>query len=197
MLSVKDDVADMIRRLDGLQERQIPFAVASGLTLTAKQVQKDEQDEIPNRFRVTKKWWLQQQPTGIKVRPATKQSWIATIYSEAYFAALQEDGGTKAPFKGGKLVIPSMNLKTPRQRKSGGANEFRNKPKVFVGKTHTGKKAIYRRKSKKQVELLYVISPTAHVRKRFGFGDTADRATRENISRIMAQRLELALSTAR
>ena len=39
-ISVKSDVKQLMRQLDSVQRRQIPFAVASALTLTAKEAQK-------------------------------------------------------------------------------------------------------------------------------------------------------------
>jgi hypothetical protein len=196
-ISVKSDVKQLMRQLDSVQRRQIPFAVASALTLTAKEAQKEIQADIPNRFRVTKKWWLQQQPTGIKVQPATKQRWWATVFTNAYFAPLQEAGGTKTPYRGSSIVAPSSNVRAATQRRSGGAKEARNKPGVFFGKTRTGKTAMYRRKSKRQVELLYVFMRTARVKKRFGFKQQAVATVRRVFSRILKQRLDQAIATAR
>jgi hypothetical protein len=68
---------------------------------------------------------------------------------------------------------------------------------VFFGKTRTGKTAMYQRKSKRRVDLLYVFMRTARVKKRFGFKQQAEATVRRVFSRILKQRLDQAIATAR
>lgn len=125
--NVTSNVREFVKYLDNAQKKQVPFATARGLTWTAKAAQKDLQEAMPETFKVTRKWWLEQQPTGIKVKPAKKAELQADVYTRAYFAFLQEEGGIKLPFRGRGILIPTPI--TPKYgRRSGGA------VKVMAGK---------------------------------------------------------------
>lgn len=198
-LSVKVDIKDAARHLDRMQRKQLPFAIARALTKLAQEAQKEIQQEIPKRFNVTRKWWLKQQPTGIKITPATKQKLESSVYTKAYFAELQEEGGTKRPHKGSRIAVPSDNVKAKKNRRSGAVREQASKPKVFYANTDTGKRAMFRRRTKKPypIEMLYTFTPTAWVRKRFKFVETAERVVRQRFKRVFEESLRKALRTAR
>lgn len=139
-LNVMSNVKDFSRYLTKVQRKQVPFATARALTWTAKESQKAIADAMPRTFNVTKKWWLQKQPTGIKVKSAKKAELEAIVYSMAYFLKLQEEGGTKIPMKGRGILIPTQL--TPKYgRRSGGAGKLIAGKKVlkFKKKTSAGK----------------------------------------------------------
>lgn len=198
-LSVTSNVKQLKRKFSRLQHDQVPFATAVALTKTAQAAQKKIQEEIPNRFRVTKKWWLKQQPTGVKIEPATKKRLWARVFTKAYFADLQEEGGTKKPTRGSRLAVPTERVRAKKNRKSGGVREVIDRPKTFFGKTKTGKTALYRRRTKNShpVELLYVFSPTARIQKRFRFKETAAAVAKRQFNRIFIQQMIRAIRTAR
>lgn len=196
-MSVKAEVKEATRYLTRVQRKQLPFATARALTWTAQAAQKEIQEEIPQRFKVTKKWWLKQQPTGIKIAPATKQKLEASVFTRAHFARLQEDGGTKRPFKSSKIAVPSDNVKAKKNRRSGAVREQSAKPKVFYANTKSGNRALFERKSKNRVKLLYTFTSTARVFKRFRFVETGERAVRENFNKLFNSSLAKALRTAR
>ncbi len=198
-ISVQSNVKLLSKKLARFHRDQVPFATASALTKTVQAAQKEIQEEIPKRFNVTKKWWLKQQPTGVKIKPATKRQLWAIVFTNAYFAPLQEDGGTKRPFKGSSLAVPTANVKAKKRRKSGGVKEVINRPKTFFGKTKTGKAALYRRRTKNSypVELLYVFSPTAKIKKRFGFKRTAEAVTKKQFNRVFTRQMIHAIRTTR
>jgi hypothetical protein len=139
-MSVKSNVKDFVKHLDKVQKKQVPFATARALTWTVKESQKAIQEAIPHTFKVTKKWWLAKQPTGIKVRSAKKTDLEAVVYTTAYFAKLQEEGGIKIPFRGRGILVPTEL--TPRYgRRSGGAKKLIAGVKVlkFKKRTSAGK----------------------------------------------------------
>ena len=198
-ISVKHDLKKLTRKLNRFQNSQVPFATAVTLTRTVQAAQKEIQEQIPNRFNVTKKWWLKQQPTGVKIKPATKRQLWASVFTKAYFAPLQEEGGTKRPTKSSKLAVPTANVRAKKRRKSGGVGEVINRPKTFFGKTKNGKTALYHRRTKKPypIELLYVFSPTAHIKRRFKFKKTAFAVAKKQFSRIFTRELIKAIRSAR
>jgi len=195
-INVKNNVKEFTRHLNSIEKKQIPFATARALTWTAQVAQKALQDWIPKVFNVTKKWWLKQQPTGIKIKPAKKNRLIAEVYTDAYFARLQEKGGTKRPHRSKALVIPTAKVPKSR-RKAGGAAQMLKTKNVF-----STKKGIYRRKGGKKrknqtVELLFTKEQTAHIKPRFRFEETAAKAAVRIFKDKFFDSLQRALKTAR
>lgn len=193
-ISVKSDVKKFTRGLTKIQKKQIPFATARALTWTAQDAQREIIERIQRAFNVTKKWWLKQQPTGVKIQPAKKTRLISSVYTGAYFAKLQEDGGTKRPHKTRNLLVPTTNVPKSR-RKSGGAGIMLKNKRVF-----STPKGIYRRKGSKKkpiIQPLFVRSPSADIRPRFGFKRTAERTVKRRFKRNMERSLGKALKTAR
>lgn len=205
-LKVKTNIKEFTRNLDAIEKKQVPFATARALTRTAQACQKDIQEAIPKRFNTTKKWWMKQQPTGVKVTPAKKADLQAVVYTRAYFADLQEKGGIKTSYQGGGILVPTENV--PKYgRKSGGA------AKVIAGKKimrkggkpggspfltmKSGHKGIFRRKSKKAVELLYTYVPRASINARFGFATMAKQSAQKHFDKEFQKSLQAALRTAR
>lgn len=204
--NVKSNVKEFTRGLTNTQKRQIPFATARALTRTAQAGQKDIQEAIPNIFNTTKKWWLKQQPTGIKIKPAKKTDLEAVIYTRAYFAKLQEQGGIKTSYQGGGILVPTERV--PKYgRKSGGAAKVIAGKKILRrgGKANaspfltmkSGHKGVFRRKSKKTVELLYTFTPRASIQPRFGFHRLAMQSAKKHFGKEFHKSLKSALRTAR
>jgi hypothetical protein len=190
-INVKSNVKQFTKHLKRVEKKQIPFATARALTWTAQAVQRWLIKKIPAIFNVTKKWWLKQQPTGIKIKPAKKTHLISSIYSKAYFAERQEEGGTKRPTKSKSLVIPTKKVPKSR-RKAGGAAAMLKGKKVF-----STSKGIYRRKGgkkSKSIELLYHKDTAANVKPRWNFKQTAHtiatRVFKKNFLKSLAQALK-------
>ena len=192
-LNVRAETKKVERYLNRIQRRQLPFAIARALTWTVQDAQKSIIAAIPHIFRVTKKWWLKTQPTGIKIRPATKIHLTATVYTNAPFADLQESGGTKRP-RGRMIAVPTA--KTPKsRRKAGGAAVMMKQKKTFATKT-----GIYRRKGGKKnqtIEKVFTFTKKARVRPRFGFKDIARKVAVRRFPNHFYKSLTQALRTAR
>lgn len=205
-LNVKSNVKQWTKGLDSVSKKQVPFATARALTRTAQQSQADIIGAIPKIFNNNRKWWLKQQPTGVKIQMAKKTDLEAVVYTNAYFAAWQEEGGIKLPFTGGGILVPT--LKVPKYgRKAGGA------AKVMAGKTicrmggkpggspiikmKTGKRGVFRRKGKKKIELLYNYVPQAHINARFGFKKMAHQSAKKNFETEFNKSLKAAIRTAK
>jgi hypothetical protein len=208
-LNVKSNAKAFIRQLSDVERKQVPFALARALTWTVQECQKAEQDRIPKTFNVTKKWWMKRQPTGIKIHPAKKGGPLAAeVFTKAYFAWLQEEGGQKIPYKGKGLLIPSTNV--PKYgRKAGGAKRVLAGKRVLRrgGKSsgsviftmQSGKRGAFRRKGKRKypIELLYTYKSIATIAARFGFRDLAYKVAVNVFEKKFSQSLAQALRTAR
>lgn len=192
-MSLKADFAPLIRKLTYVQKQQVPFAASRAINDIAKDSQQAIQQHIRTVYKNRKIWWLQQQPTGIKVRFSSKRNLKSSVFTKAYFAQLQETGGTKTPRRGRALAIPTA--KTPRKfHKSGGARAIlRDDPKAFSA----GRAGIFRRVGKNKVVRVFGYANKASVKPALNFERIA-RATAQSTGRMhFERRLREALATAR
>jgi hypothetical protein len=207
-LNVKSNIKEFTRYLTGIQKKQVPFATARALTWTAKDAQKHLQDAMPTTFNTSRKWWLAKQPTGIKIKTATKLHLVAEIYTTAYFLQLHEEGGIKIPYESRGILIPTAL--TPKYgRKSGGATKVLAGKKILrrggrstgspITRAKSGMRGVFRRKGKKRlpVELLYSYVPTAKIKPRLHFKSRAGQKAALTFNANFKRSLSLALKTAR
>ena len=191
-INIQSNVKKIASGLDALQKRQLPFAMSSALNTTSVAVQNSIISAIPHIFNNRKKWWGKQQPTGIKVKFANKYELISAVYTRAYFANIQEEGGVKKPNKGINLAIPANNLPN-KFRKSNALARERGNSNIFKSKSG---KAILRRAGKRGVERLYTLAPRAHIKARCGFKKIAYKVFVRKFDNIFKKRLDYALKTA-
>jgi hypothetical protein len=144
MIKVKSNVKQVANMLNKYQRRQIPYATARGLTKTVKGAQRTIINDLTNRMTKTRKWALKQQPTGVKITSAKKDNLTAAVYTRVHFAENQEEGGTKFPYKGRALAVPTARVPKSR-RKSGGARIMMKQKKTFANR-----RGIYRKKGGKK-----------------------------------------------
>ena len=193
-LNVKPNVKEFTRYLDGVQRRQVPFALANALTWTAQDGQSAVMEQIQKVFETRVKWWAKNQPTGIKITPAKKDRLTAAVHTNAYFAKLQEDGGIKSPFKAGKLQVPTDRVPKSR-RKAGGVKIILSQKTTF-----STKRGVFRKvggKKSRRVELLFWKTKTALIKPRFGFRSTVYNTALKVFPDKFSRSLANALKTAR
>ena len=165
-IDVTSNIKEFEKDLLWHEKKSMRFVSALALTRTAQVVQKAIIRRVPRIFNVTKKWWLKQQPTGIKIKPAKKGAALlfSEVYTKAHWAIRQEDGGLKTPYSSPFILIPSKIV--PKYgRRAGGAR------KVIAGKKvlhhngdpkiqcRGGRSFVLRRKTKKRhpLEILYTV----------------------------------------
>ena len=191
---VKDNIREFVAALNNIQRRQIPYATSRALNDTAIHAQEAVVSRIERIFNNRKKWWLKQQPTGIKVEFSRKNALTAAVYTNAYFTPLQETGGIKKPKTARKLAVPTG--KVPKKYyKAGGAREMLEaNRKVF-----STPKGIYRRRGKKRypIEPLFTYTPTANVKPRLEFSETIERTVNRLFAVNFQNRLDQALANAK
>lgn len=194
-MNFKSNIKDFTRHLDKVQKKQIPFATARALTWTAQDAQKAIIRRIQAVFQNRKKWWLKQQPTGVKIKSATKKYLVAKLYTLAHWGPLQESGGTKHPKRSKNLIIPTDKVPKSR-RQSGGAKKMLDSSKNVFSTA----KGIYRRKGGKKrknqtVELLFHKDKTAEIKPRFEFKETAAKTAIMKFKKNFYKSLASALKT--
>lgn len=99
--------------------KQTTFALASALTLTAKEIQTDTIKTIEGSFNVRTNWDKPSNALGIRIKPATKQKLEAWIGTAAEFLEkfVREPAGSmviKLP-RGEFLAVPTSNVRRTKR----------------------------------------------------------------------------------
>lgn len=193
-ITVHDNVREFTKNLNIFQRQQIPFATSRALNDTAVKAQDLLVKGVQIRFNNRKRWWIKgNRRTGIRVDFSSKKRlpMVASVYTNAYFAELQEEGGTKAPVSGKVLAIPTA--KAPKSlRRSDGVRRAKQKSNVFVSK-----KGVFQRMAKKKLKPLFTWARVATVRPRFKFDITVRTAVNRWFPVFFRKRIQEAIASAK
>ncbi len=169
------------QKLITLCEQDVRFVAAKSLTQVAKMAQDEIKRHIKNTFVLRKPNFEK----SIKVRPATKQTLQASVYTMAGFAALQQTGGKKLP-KDGRLAVPDYD-----DIRNVSLRRMTNRPETFVMKLRSGGQVLAHRRNK-QIEILYHLKGVAYVPKRLEMLESGERTATTHISQVFKTNLQSA-----
>ncbi|MDA9163857.1 hypothetical protein N9N97_03130 [Rickettsiaceae bacterium] len=192
-ISIESNLKKISKQLDHMQRKQLPFATSRALNKIAVVAQDSIIKSIPHIFKNSKVWWRKNQPTGIKVKFSNKYELVSAVYTRAYFARLQEDGGIKRSRSGKDLAVPASGVQK-KFRRSDALRREQGNSRIFKSKSG---KSILRRVGKKQVQKLYTLTPQAKVKARFGFNRMAYKVFTRQFDRIFSEQLNYALRSAK
>ncbi|XLV72916.1 hypothetical protein ACKZDW_10360 [Ralstonia syzygii subsp. celebesensis] len=119
--SVKHNIADVQRTLSKAAKQQLPFAIAKGLTQTAKVTQDKLTSALPRQLDKPTPFTMR----AFGVTAATKQRQLATVFikpDQWKYLKYQVEGGVRRPAKRAVIVPESMRL-----------NQYGNMPKGLCG----------------------------------------------------------------
>jgi len=203
-LNVDSNINEVLAGLNNVAVKQVPFAIAKSLTKTAQAAQEYVISQIPGIFNNQKTWYLKQQPTGIKITPATKTNLVASVYTTAHFAGLQEEGGVKTPYRGKVLLIPTSYAPKYARKAGGQARVLEGKKTLnvygsYFVKMKSGHVGVFQRVGKKRLPIrkIYSVYPKANIKKRFGFYSIVQSVVDSKMGEIFSQAIDDALKTAR
>jgi hypothetical protein len=191
-INVKHDVERIVVGLDDLAQRQIPFATARALTMTARDAQSDLRAEMPKRFtlrtsRVNK---------GIRITPATKGNLAAVVGSIDWFMRDQETGGTRKA-SGHRIAVPKGVRRTKRDliSKALRPTPVRDKPRVFLVKAASGAGIMQRQgQGRCPITALYWLKKSVSIKPRFGFKAQVEATVRDRFESNFMISLSQAIS---
>jgi hypothetical protein len=174
-IRVHTDVERFTKGMDELAKRQIPFALARALTMTAKDAQADVRADLPNRFTIRRPFV----PNSVRITPATKSrpEAVVGVGQLASFMARQEQGGTKTA-AGHRVAVP-VKVKRSKRDLITAANlprAVRSKPRSFMLAKGSGA-GIMRRvgRDRYPIEIVYWLKRGVQIKPTFGFkGTTSD-----------------------
>ena len=149
---------------------------------------------IYQRYTNRKKWYIKgNRRTGVRVKFSSKNRLPikATVYTNAYFAKLQEDGGIKAP-KAGKVLAVPTDRAPKRIWRSDGIHIAKQNAKVFVSR-----RGVFQRMSKNKVKTLFTWARNAKVNPALRFELTARVTAKRWFNIYFKRRIDAALKTAK
>lgn len=177
--------------------KQLRFAVARALTLTAKDVQQEVRKNMPTRFTIRRQWVV----NGILFERATKDNLAAKVYSRDQFMGLQEAGGVKSPLRNYLAYPLSMvrRTKTDMIRKSDRPAQLGDKAEVVEYK---GRKFLALKKPRKgangaKLRFLYLLIPKAQIKPRLGLEKDGLQVSPVSFAEHLQRTLDEAAKTAR
>lgn len=195
MLDIRADFRPLVRRLDDVAKRQVPFAAATALTETARVAAGAVTRQLPSIFDKPTPFTMR----AIAVEPARKGKLEARVFvrdRQAEYLMVQETGGTKAP-KNKAFVLPRA-IRT---------NQYGNLPKnavaqararkgVFSGAVE-GVAGLYQKVKGAAPKLLALYVHKATYKPRFGFQARVQKVASATLAVAFRQSLAKALATAR
>jgi hypothetical protein len=198
---------ETIKYLDDIAKKQLPFATAKALTMTAQDVQKKMIEVMPERFTV-RSGWYRSGPFAFKIKAATKSNLQAEVYTNAPWMSIQESGGEKMPLAGRKMIaIPTRGSrpnkkqlipehlrpafllhgqightqsKSKRKRLKWG--KMRYASSAFIGKVKDDRLGIWMTEPSGKLKLMYQLESMADVDARLMFKQTAKRIVDEKFN---------------
>ena len=204
-INISSNYKRLSRSLDQVGRKQLPFAFAKTLNETMKAVEKyTVARTYPRAFDVRNRAFFKASMfTGTAVRRATKTKLRVSARDRFGRGNLQPHatGGTKRA-RSGRIAIPSRFTKAARGakgvRKALRPRAVVGSPKGFIDRDGP-RDAIYQRYGcdGSKVRLLYVLQPTARLRKRFRFYEDAERITRSVSPKLFRRNFSQAIRTTR
>jgi hypothetical protein len=212
-ISVKSDVAKALRSISRLHRKQIPYAAALGLSMTAKKVAKVEQRMMvktlanPTPFTVKGIRWQGAKKADFKVGSLRARVYIRD--KQASYLNYQIDGGTRTRTA---IPVPTRNLKLNKYGNMiGGKNRIKrllNKKNTFQG-TINGIEGIWQRPKQGKrsgggygttgqsgLKLLVAYENTVTYQPRFDFYGIGERSVKKNIGIEMDKAITRAVPSA-
>lgn len=217
IISVKANVKEVIADLRDVDRTQIPFALALGLTTTAKDGQAATWGHLQSNpaFNIRRASWAK---GGIRIEPATKQKLMSVVKDINWYMELQETGGGKFPEFGAYIAVPLRGARpTPRSQidpnnspkrvmQRGGFIQRLNKGTLIMflplfkagrrGRLAKGVGGIQKAASwTRQVLPMYALVKRATVRPEYGMRDVVERIVDQRFAANFLWALDRALRT--
>ncbi len=189
---VAKGLAETIKKMEGLQ-KQMRFASAVALTMTAQAAQEKILLATRERFTIRGAWLRKGGRYGIRINPATKAHLEARVYNEAPWMQLQEEGGTKKPKSGKKIAIPTENVKRTKKELVRASQRPRALKNAFFFQTgHQFSFLKQHPRGKAPPRTMYIMTESAKIPATWHFVETG----KAEVARVFEVNFEKALAKA-
>lgn len=188
-------------------DKQTTFALASALTMTAKEIQAADIKAIEGSFNVRSNWDKPSNIYGVRVKPATRQkleTWIGTAADWLEKFVREREGAIVVKISQGHFVaVPTSNVRRTKReiiRASQRPKALRGKRDIVLPLKSGKGMVLFQAKGRKergQLVALYILVPTAHIREKDVLFGPAKRVFEKRFAPIYEQQLRKAFATAR
>lgn len=148
-----------------LAGKQLPFVLSRALNATAIGARDQVKANLPKKFNLRNSWTR----GGIQARMSTKAHLMAQVVAPGYMA-IQETGGVRTPNRSKLLAAPAQP--------TSGVVPKGSRPRAlmlsgegFRIPLKNGRVGLFKRtgRSRKAIQLMYVLAPEQKYEERFGF----------------------------
>jgi hypothetical protein len=188
-------------------DKNANFALASALTLTAKEIQAQVIKDIESSFSVRSNWDKPSNVYGVRVKPATKAdltAWVGTAadWMEKF---IEEPAGAiviKTPSGTEYLAIPTKNVRRTKRDIIAKAQ----RPRAIIGKrdfvilTKRGVRVLFQRRGRGKSSFLvamYFLVPRARIREKDWLEGPTEKVFAKRFEPILSEQLAKAYATAK
>jgi len=195
-ISFESNIAAWTRSLNDFKRQQLPFAIALGLTDTARY---DVKPAIERQIEI-----VFDRPTpftkrGVGYRPAYKNRPVSRVFIkdiQAHYLTLQETGGVRTPRRRALLLPAQQRVNQYGNLPRGSVQRLLARKDTFSG-TVNGQGGIWQRTKRGGLKLLVAYEDQATYRPIFKFEETARRAAEIAFPKRFGAALARAIATAR
>ena len=195
-ISIKSSVDDVVRSMNDLARKQIPFAASQAINDTALDAQKAVKVQAVKKLdRPTRST-----VNSFRVKRSTKRNLAGEVFVLPWawaYLRYQIDGGTRRASGAGTGVPVNARLNKfgniPGRKKG-----LIKKKKQYIA-TIRGISGVWERTGRggKTIKLITVFKKTVNYSKRFAFRKVVVGVVKNKFNKHMSRRLQFALSTAR
>lgn len=196
-INVKNNIKSFTKGLNSFQKKQVPNATKSALNDMAFKLKDHVVNKMfPASFNVRNRRFPK---LLFKFKKATTQMLKSEVFQKAIdgrvFDVISKSatGGVKRA-SGGRVAVPTSNV---RMTAKGVRSNRRPRNVINSGKGFIKGNKIFRQKTKKTTELLYILKDFVRIRKTFPFNEESKRYVDKNLKKIFGKALAFRISRAK
>ena len=198
-INLRRNIKQVSRRLTDRERRQMPFATSQALNDIAFMGRKRIIDRTFGRAFTVRNRSFAKAAFRVKKsrkKPGPDLATPASVFDrlDREYLALHARGGTKRARDGRNIAIPGKTLKRGAK---GVRSGFRPRQALDREDTFRRGQFIFQRQRSNTLRVLYALTPTARIEKRFDFHEDLNQLGRRRFPALYARRLRNAVRTAR
>ena len=197
-IRVDDNIAAVRRQLTRLERKQIPFAAAKALTMTASDAKRAIDRQLPMKLDRPTRFTM----NAIAIRRATKSNQQSEVYVrplQAQYLRYQIEGGVRKA-RGGGIGVPTRNARLNKFGNIPGRRSGLIKNKRQFIATINGVAGVWERTGGRRgvgVKLIAAFEQQVKYSKRLPFYKIAGSTARSTFGKNFVKTMNQALATAR
>jgi hypothetical protein len=215
--TVRTNLQDVVRDLNGVAKKQAPFAISKALNKTARDFQKEEKEQLTGSFSLRRRTWAQRHVKIGQGDNATKRNLEAKVRfvapgdpARTDVLAKFEEGGVKRPVSGSRIAVPreKARIKGLQQERlkvfdfqphGASGRVLKGLHRTLMIKEPGGRGVILQRhgRGRGTLRILFSFHSSVKIEPKLKFRETAERIGKKQVVKNFEEALEHAIRTAR